>query len=198
MRLKPKLPNAVNSQDPEKIAITKLDAVRRQLETSVILWFHDGDPVSIHTLVSAAYQIVYDIHQKRGGVPMKRDLHIVQPGYVKEFRRQLAQYENFFKHADKDPLQTVFFPPEITRFFLVDTIEKYHELANEQRPLLRLFIYYMVFIEPQMFEANFAKRFHDEIATVVASGVSRREFFHQFLPVLTKIESAACQPIETD
>lgn len=45
-------------QNFKKIQVTKLDAVRRQLETAVILWFHDGDPVSIHTLTGAAYQII--------------------------------------------------------------------------------------------------------------------------------------------
>ena len=41
----------------KKLPITKLDAVRRQLETTITLWFHDVDPVSVHTLVMAAHVI---------------------------------------------------------------------------------------------------------------------------------------------
>ena len=56
----------------------------------------------------------------------------------------------------------------------------------------------MVFIEPQLFEANFAKRFHDELATGVVAGLGKREFFHHVLPGLTKIESAACERGKTN
>jgi hypothetical protein len=35
--------------------ITKLDAARRQLETAIKLYFDEGDPGSIQTLCSAAY-----------------------------------------------------------------------------------------------------------------------------------------------
>jgi hypothetical protein len=33
-----------------KVRVTKLDAAKKQLETAIMLYFHDGDPVSIHTL----------------------------------------------------------------------------------------------------------------------------------------------------
>jgi hypothetical protein len=32
---------------PNPIKISKLDAARRQLETVIILWFNDGDPVEM-------------------------------------------------------------------------------------------------------------------------------------------------------
>jgi hypothetical protein len=40
-----------------KIVVTKLDAARRQLRTAIHLWFNDGDPVSIHALAFAAYEL---------------------------------------------------------------------------------------------------------------------------------------------
>jgi len=188
----------MNSQDLKKITITKLDAARRQLETAVILWFHEGDPVSIHTLAAAAYQVLYDLNKKRGGAPMMKDAKIIRPECVKEVHRILAKEENFFKHADQDPLKTLLFSPQGTRCIMVDAIGKYDEMSHEQRPLFRLFNFYMVFTEPRFFrDDNFAKRFQTEVAPNISAGITKREFFHHFLPSLTKIESPTCQTDKT-
>jgi len=47
------------------IMISKLDAARRQLATAITLWFEDRDPVSIHTLVFAAYEIIHAVSKQR-------------------------------------------------------------------------------------------------------------------------------------
>src|SRR5438128_1514480 len=85
------LGHCMADHDLQKIQVTKLDAVRRQLETAIILWFHDGDPVSIHTLAAAAYQIIYDINAHRGGAPMMRDSEKIRPEGLSEWRRIMAQ-----------------------------------------------------------------------------------------------------------
>ena len=48
------------------ILISMLDAARRQLDTAIELWFRDSDPVSIHTLISVAYEILHDVNRARG------------------------------------------------------------------------------------------------------------------------------------
>ena len=188
----------MKAQDLKKIAVTKLDAARRQLETAVILWFHEGDPVSIHTLVAAAYQILYDLNKKRGGAPMMKDAKIIRPECVKEYHSIFKKWGNFFKHANQDPLETLLFPPQVTRTFMLDAIAKYDEMSHERRPLFRLFNFYMVFTEPRFFkDDDFVKRFQDEVAPDLPAGITKREFFHHFLPSLTKIESATCQRFKT-
>lgn len=177
----------VNAEDLGKIQVTKLDAVRRQLETAVILWFHDGDPVSIHTLIAAAYHILYDLNQKRGGSPMMKDGKNIRPEYLKEWHRVLAKWENFFKHADRDPLETLLFPSQVTRTFMLDAIEKYHELTHEQRPLLRLFISYLAASEPRLFKKESLGKFSNDDKVNLAE-FSKREFFQYGLPLFTKIE----------
>jgi hypothetical protein len=44
-----------------KIKITKMDAAKRQVRTAIKLWFMEEDPVSIHTLVSAAHEIIHTL-----------------------------------------------------------------------------------------------------------------------------------------
>jgi hypothetical protein len=50
----------------QQIKVSKIDASRRQLDCAIDLWFRDGDPVSIHTLVSAAFEIIQDLNSKVG------------------------------------------------------------------------------------------------------------------------------------
>ena len=50
--------------------ITTLEAAKRQLRTAVELYFADDDPVSIHTLVGASYQILQDLNKKADGPAM--------------------------------------------------------------------------------------------------------------------------------
>ena len=44
------------------INLSKLDVVKQQWETAIRLYFSLGDPVSIHTLVAASYNVIRDIN----------------------------------------------------------------------------------------------------------------------------------------
>ena len=179
----------MTDHDLQKLHVTKLDAVRRQLETAIILWFHDGDPVSIHTLAAAAYQIVYDLNAHRGGPPMMRNSDRIRPERLAEAKRILSQYENFFKHADRDPKETVFFPPQITQCFILDALDKYAEMAHERRPLFDVFTFWLASTQPQLFKADFAAKLRDAIPAGALSDTSKRQFFQYALPLFTKIEA---------
>jgi hypothetical protein len=50
----------------KEFKVSKLDAAKRQLETAIRLYFSDGDPVSIHTLTAAAYNILRDVTKQKG------------------------------------------------------------------------------------------------------------------------------------
>src|SRR5882762_2358461 len=52
------------------LVLEKLDVVKRQLETAIMLFFADGDPVSIHTLACAAHGVVRDLNRFMGGSKM--------------------------------------------------------------------------------------------------------------------------------
>ncbi|POS07323.1 hypothetical protein I6H08_38435 (plasmid) [Burkholderia gladioli] len=83
--------------------VTKIDAARRQLITAIRLFFDGGDPVSIYSLASNAWEVVDALcivagvesfsKQARENLPAGHSLKY----YVNEPCR------NFFKHADQDP-----------------------------------------------------------------------------------------------
>lgn len=122
----------------ESIKLTKIDAAKRQLEAAIILFFDDGDPIAIHTLVCAAYDVLDGINQHRGGKEMfvKRQ-YVKLPG--KPTRGDINEYQNFLKHADKDPEGTLDFFPILTEPILADACKTYRLLANEENPFFGVF-----------------------------------------------------------
>lgn len=102
------------------IKISKLTAARRQLQTAIALWFTDGDPVAIHTLAFAAYEIIHAISKKRN--PNRRDLLfdtlVIKDEHRQEFNRSIKAAANFFKHGDRDSDAVLDFNPMLTEMFL--------------------------------------------------------------------------------
>jgi hypothetical protein len=106
------------------IRIGKLEAARRQLRTAIKLWFTDGDPVVVHTLAFAAYEILHHLSEKRD--PTRRDLLFdtatIKDEYRKEWNQFIRKEANFFKHADRDGDSVIDFNPRITEYFILFAI----------------------------------------------------------------------------
>jgi hypothetical protein len=136
------------------IKVSKLDAAKRQLETVIRMYFCEGDPVSIHTLTAAAYNVLRALNNKAGGGPMlikDRVVMISPPNYTKEVRCLINQAENFFKHADKDHDSVLDFNPQLTEYLLIDACDKYHELAGEYPALMAIYRCWMMVTNQELF-----------------------------------------------
>jgi hypothetical protein len=83
-----------------KLTITKIDAARMQLATAIEMWFNGDNPVAVHTLACAAYQIIHDLNRKKKGPPLLFDSDYVKDQYRKEAVALLKKQSGFFKHAD--------------------------------------------------------------------------------------------------
>jgi hypothetical protein len=169
----------------EKLLITKLDAGKRQLETAVILYFNYGDPVSIHTLAAAAYAVLRDLNQKRGGELMLKDMwQLLEAPLAKEFKRYSNQPDNFFKHADNDPDGTQELDPRWSQGLLFEAARKYCELTGEMPPILSLFLIWFSTQHPEIFadQAEIKIALQKIPAPVVKE---RRQFFTDFLAQAT-------------
>ena len=171
-----------------KIKISKLEAVRRQVETAIRIYFVNGDPVSIHTLVAASHQILVDLdeHGPKTGTFWDFIETQVKPEHIGEVKKLFAEAENFFKHADRGPDEILEFPLAEPEWFLWECVAKYPELAGEI-PLLML-AYRMWFV---IHHSDILKP--ESRAIVNFSGLSidfpendRARFFEYMLPVLAK------------
>src|SRR5437660_11025323 len=95
--------------------IAKLDAAERQLAQAIRLFFDRGDEIAVHTLASAAYQVLSDLCAKRGIAREIEDSEILAEIGVKgEFIAAMRKPQNFFKHADRDAEDTVRFSPMLS------------------------------------------------------------------------------------
>ena len=99
---------------------SKLDAACRQLNTAILLWFAEGDPVSIHMLACSAYQIVHDCnthHMARICCTIAWCLRMS----TAERWAIVSKKGTIFKHADKDPAGMIEFDSAITEVFILFT-----------------------------------------------------------------------------
>ncbi|CAM2339820.1 conserved hypothetical protein [Burkholderia vietnamiensis] len=83
--------------------VTKVDAARRQLITAIRLFFDRGDPVSVYSLASNAWEIIDVLCTSAGVESFSKQVREDLPArhtlkyYINE------PYRNFFKHAERDP-----------------------------------------------------------------------------------------------
>jgi hypothetical protein len=165
--------------------VAKLDAAKRQLETAIRLYFASADPVSIHTLTAAAYQLLLDLNKKAGGEPMfmkQGFLALFRPDQRKAVTSALNAPENFFKHADNDPDGTYTLRTGLTELFMLDAVETYQALTGE------LFAPFGVFKAWFMHEAGkqYVLPQQQEVLRQRAVKVfphTRHEFFIEVLPM---------------
>ena len=153
------------------------------------LYFRNGDPISIHTLTWAAYSILADINEVRGGPPMKIDdvmVTLIKPEFQKEFQKMLREAHTFFKHADRTPDAVLEFDPIQTEMVLYEACEKYRELTGEYSPHLFTFIIWYVANNRKYFKPSQVGQagMFDSIEKSIYRA-DRRKYYDWFLPMAT-------------
>lgn len=129
-----------------KIKITKMHSAILQLKEAIELFFEERDPVSIHTLSSAALQIIND-HIKT--LDYNTAIHPNSP-YIREEHRKdwiaaINGPKNFFKHADRDiknGINEIDFETSVNDYIIYGAI---HNLKNIDAKLYQDNIVFSVF-----------------------------------------------------
>jgi hypothetical protein len=141
-----------------RISVTKLDAARRQLETAIQLYATNGDPVSIHTLCCAAYNVVHALNKKRNkpagldSTMMLKDLEqfLTSKRDKQLFHDAMNESANFFKHASTDSEASHSFDTNYTEVLLWDSIQKYGMLVGEISQEMMKYFGWFVFQHPEI------------------------------------------------
>jgi hypothetical protein len=106
--------------DDRKLVVSKVSAARRQLDSAIELWFLDKDEVCIQTLAAAAYQIIHDINQKKGGTrDLLYDSAVIKDEYRSMWVAIIKKPVNFFKHANNDAEEIIEFSPFSSLLFMI-------------------------------------------------------------------------------
>ncbi|HXW39863.1 MAG TPA: hypothetical protein VEK75_01575 [Xanthobacteraceae bacterium] len=134
------------------IRISKLDAARRQLRTAITLWFTDGDPVAVHALAFAAYEIFHTVSKKRD--PYRRDLlldsDMIKDEYRREWHDLVKKAAVFFKHADRDPEAILDFLVDSNDWFILYGIAGRQLCGESQSDEESDFMWWLSFHRPEM------------------------------------------------
>ncbi len=118
---------------PARLQVTKLQAAERQLAVATELYFRDSDPVAIHSLVAASYNIIHDLSKHTNAPPMAVKDYFpttVSPEKQREVAAWVNSFENFFKHADRDPAAAIEVNPVLTEAMLQDSWAQYERLGG--------------------------------------------------------------------
>lgn len=111
----------------------RMEATSRLLETAIRLWFHDGDPLSIHLLASAVCRVLDDLG--------KRD------GHGSMLKPQVADYEvtyDYLRHATPNQPVNLVFPPLINGAMLFDAVECFGRIFGVGTPTMATMRAYIV------------------------------------------------------
>ncbi len=166
----------------EHLLLNKFDVAKQQLETAIELYFHEKDPISIHTLAGAARQIIFDINKKQNGLPMTTDLHFKNKEDEKTYLKALKESMLFFKHAKEDTEEIHLFNSGRNDFFLYDACEKYRTLAKEKNPYMEIFEVWFKFKYQEAY--NFSNEAKSILKPMEKYREDKKGFFRDYFPLI--------------
>lgn len=177
----------------DKIVLSKVDVIRRQLNQAIQLYFMDADPVSVYTLVSAASEVNINLMKLRGIISSKDQLlDLVMDHKQKDFINLMNEAQNFFKHADRDPESLFDFKPKLIETRLLMSIYDYGELTGNITSLMETAMVWLLSHNPDYIDRTrtkviqeYEKKLKDNI-----SSIAKKTFYENRLElhkVLRKI-----------
>jgi hypothetical protein len=123
-----------------KVNVTKVGAAQSQLIEAITLFFEDRDPVSIHTLVGAALQILNDhINDKEvvrdNNLICHYNTYFIKDEHRKFWNKKVNETRNFFKHADndlKDGKISIEFETDLNAFNILEAIRCFKVIKGNE------------------------------------------------------------------
>jgi len=149
----------VSGSRQPRTTITKLDAAKSQLATAIRLYFEDCDPVSVHTLVMAASEIINRLCESKGITPMRSTLlTMIIPGHRKEISDHLNKARNFFKHAEASRPDEILedFSDELNLIGIMMSIHGLLLLGVDVREA-NIFATWSMLVKPEFFLSSYPK-----------------------------------------
>lgn len=131
-----------------KLVINKLEAAERQLREAIRLWFTEGDPVAVHSLVCSAHQIIHDLNSQQGWRDLLYDTLVIKDEFRKEWIWLIKNPYNFLKHGDRDADGTVELDTELTESFILFSLLGLELLGRQHDATEGAYILYFALHRP--------------------------------------------------
>lgn len=169
-------------EPPEYFFVTKKEAATSQLETSISLWFNYGDPVSIHTLASAADECFHAMSKLAGKPSVLQAWLKTQSNTIK---KAATQSQNFFKHGSRDAKGKIPYFPQEAEHKILDAILCYKHLHQGYiTPTMGVFEMFYFVRNPQAIPPDLKESLGNAPKGEVMT--DRTKFFNTVLPVFIK------------
>jgi hypothetical protein len=171
--------------------ITKADAAERQLNTAIRLFFENSDHLSSYALAVASREVTDDVIQSRCSEIYQRELArlgdpqkvrlsyrkeleiLIQPEFHKDFLTRDRKWQNFLKHADRDPNAEV--EPVTTRLLahaIFWAMKNFTLLTQRWTPEMATFFAWFVAAEPQLIKTESADAMTQKIIEEMRNWIS--------------------------
>jgi hypothetical protein len=153
--------------------ITKTDAAERQLNTAIRLFFENRDHLSSYTLAVASREVTDDVIQSRNselyqrelarvGDPLKIRLSyreemkvLIKDEFYKDFLTLDRKWQNFLKHADRDPaLEIEPFTTKHLALVILTAIQNHTLLTQHWTIEMQTFFVWIAVAEPQLIKSE--------------------------------------------
>jgi|SRR5271166_5511949 len=153
--------------------ITKTDAAERQLNTAIRLFFENRDTLSSYTLAAASREVtdgviksrrseVYQRELARVGDPLKVRLSyreemeiLTKDEFYKNFLMLDHKWQNFLKHADKDPDAEIEpFTTKQLALVILTAMMNYLRLTEHWTTEMVTFLGWIAVAEPQLVKST--------------------------------------------
>jgi len=160
-------------------SVSKQDAIRRQLDTAIWLWFHDDDTVSIHTLACSALKVADDVG-KTCGVRAMLFEHLPA-----DLKKDAIAAQGFFKHAKDDPRDVLAFNPGITPYHIYDAATCYKAIYSNLSPLMTAFVLRFLLLHPSIGSVELPAGL-SSFAKADLAEMPNEGFFSSVFPILNR------------
>lgn len=149
--------------------ITKTNAAERQLNTAIRLFFENRDHLSSYALAVASREVTDDVIQSRYselyqrelvrvGDPLKVRLSyrdeleiLIKPEFYKDFLRLDRKWQNFLKHANKNPDAEIEpFKAKLLVLVIIWAIKNCFLLTQHLTTEMAVFLAWFAVAEPQL------------------------------------------------
>ena len=142
-----------------KLVINKLEAAEHQLREAIRLWFTEGDPVAVHSLVCSAHQIIHDLHFQQGWRDLLYDTLVIKDEFRRKWIRLIKNPYNFLKHGDWDADGTVELDTELTESFILFSLLGFELLGRQHNETEEAYILYFALHRPSLLTEKGRKTF---------------------------------------
>jgi hypothetical protein len=173
---------------PTVAVANKSKAAIGQLDSAILLWFMERDPISILVLASNAHDCYHALGKKMGKPSVMQQALERIPLSFQERHRYI---QDFAKHGFKDLDENVPFEPAIAEAVMTLSVDCHRQIIGKLTPLMALF-WLRIFHEHPSFvkREQFPKEVQDSGLLDQAGHGSRKQCLERFKPFLIQLGDA--------